>query len=165
MTKRSRFLSPLHKAVRQIELWFTSQLAGTDLSPQDAHLLTYLAAYAPCPVGDLVRVFDLRGSTATSVLDRLERLGLVERRPNPADRRSSLVSLTEKGSVTAAFVQSLLEKFESALSRRVSARATTGFYGVLAAISEATGVTVVRRNAVSPPSSRRAGARGRTGSS
>lgn len=33
----------------------------------------------------------------TSALDRLERKGLVERRPNPDDRRSTLVALTEEG--------------------------------------------------------------------
>ncbi len=33
----------------------------------------------------------------TSRLDRLERQGLVARRPNPEDRRGTLVGLTEKG--------------------------------------------------------------------
>lgn len=33
----------------------------------------------------------------TARLDRLERAGLVVRRPNPADRRGSLVALTERG--------------------------------------------------------------------
>ena len=33
----------------------------------------------------------------TARLDRLEKAGLVERRPNPADRRGTLVALTDKG--------------------------------------------------------------------
>jgi DNA-binding MarR family transcriptional regulator len=36
----------------------------------------------------------------TAVLDRLERKGLVERLPNPADRRGSLVRLTKTGRTT-----------------------------------------------------------------
>lgn len=35
--------------------------------------------------------------TMTSRLDRLERAGLIERRPNPEDGRGSVVALTEKG--------------------------------------------------------------------
>src|SRR3546814_515959 len=35
---------------------------------------------------------------ASKLVDRLEREGLVARRPNPADRRSSLVLLTDAGS-------------------------------------------------------------------
>ena len=33
----------------------------------------------------------------TDRLDRLEQAGLIERRPNPADRRGSLVALTKRG--------------------------------------------------------------------
>lgn len=33
----------------------------------------------------------------TNRLDRLERAGLIARKPNPEDRRSTMVSLTEKG--------------------------------------------------------------------
>jgi DNA-binding MarR family transcriptional regulator len=33
----------------------------------------------------------------TSRLDRLERVGLIERRPDPGDRRGVLVQLTEQG--------------------------------------------------------------------
>ena len=34
----------------------------------------------------------------TARIDRLEKAGLVERRPHPADRRATLVRLTDKGS-------------------------------------------------------------------
>jgi len=49
------------------------------------------------------RVQDVSGGigitvgAASKLVDRLERDGLVERRPNPSDRRSSLVVLTEAG--------------------------------------------------------------------
>ena len=91
MVKPLRFLSPLHKANRQVTVWFEEQMKGTGVIPQEAHLLSYLRSYSPCPVGEIVAVFDLRGSTATSVLDRLEKRGLIHRRMNPEDRRSFLV--------------------------------------------------------------------------
>jgi DNA-binding MarR family transcriptional regulator len=39
----------------------------------------------------VIAVFGLRGSIATSVLDRLEERALLARRPNPDDRRSFLL--------------------------------------------------------------------------
>jgi len=51
------------------------------------------------------RVQDVSGGigitvgAASKLVDRLERDGLVERRPNPSDRRSSLVVLTDAGEV------------------------------------------------------------------
>ncbi len=38
----------------------------------------------------------LANTTLTSMLDRMERAGLVERKPDPADRRSRLIALTDK---------------------------------------------------------------------
>jgi DNA-binding MarR family transcriptional regulator len=48
----------------------------------------------------MMRIRDLlmvHGSSVTYLVDRLEEAGLVERSVDPADRRVSLVSLTERG--------------------------------------------------------------------
>ncbi|MGE3588729.1 MAG: MarR family winged helix-turn-helix transcriptional regulator [Ilumatobacteraceae bacterium] len=46
---------------------------------------------------DLARQRMMTSGGMTAALDRLERKGLVERAPNPADRRGSLVRLTDEG--------------------------------------------------------------------
>ncbi len=38
----------------------------------------------------------LANTTLTSMLDRMEAAGLVERKPSPTDRRASLIALTDK---------------------------------------------------------------------
>lgn len=48
-------------------------------------------------MGDLVDATAQRPSTLTSVVDRLERRGLVRRELDPADRRSFRVQLTVDG--------------------------------------------------------------------
>jgi DNA-binding MarR family transcriptional regulator len=143
MPKPLRYLSPIHKASRQIGIWFESQLQDTGLAPQEGHLLTYLRSYAPCPVGELVTVFGLRGSTATSVLDRLEERGLVARRDNPDDRRSFLLELTAEGRRLAEHVQGFVEKLEAAIGRRVGESEEGGFKAVLSAIAAVTNVTIM----------------------
>jgi len=142
MPRPLRCLSPIHKASRQIGIWFERELAGTGLVPQEGHLLTYLRSYAPCPIGELVTVFGLRGSTATSVLDRLEERGLVARRDNPDDRRSFLLELTAEGRRLADHVQVFVEKLEAAIRRRVSQGEEDGFKAVMNAIAGATNVTI-----------------------
>ena len=91
------FLSPLHKASRQITMYLETRTQELGVSPLEGHVLTYLRKYAPAPVGELVRVFGLKQSTFTSLLDRLERSGLVRRERNPDDRRSLLVHITVQG--------------------------------------------------------------------
>lgn len=46
---------------------------------------------------ELARLRMMTSGGMTAALDRLERKGLIERVPNPADRRGSLVRLTETG--------------------------------------------------------------------
>ena len=47
----------------------------------------------------------LDGATLTGVLDRLEKGLLIERRPNPSDRRAILIVLTEKGKKMAITIK------------------------------------------------------------
>ena len=140
--KKRNFLSPMHKATRQIGLFFEERSAGSGLTPQEGHLLTYLRVYAPAPVGDLVRVFGMKGSTMTGTLDRLEGLGFVERRANPDDRRSFMVVLTARGRTQADATQRFVEETERAIARRVSEKDIDGFFAVMQAVEEVTGVTV-----------------------
>jgi len=140
--KKQNFLSPMHKATRQIGLHFERRAADSNLSPQEGHLLTYLRVYAPAPVGELVRIFGTKASTMTSMLDRLESLGLTERKLNPDDRRSFMVSLTAHGKSIAEDVQKFVEQTERDINKRVSKRDVEGFDAVMKAIAEVTGVTV-----------------------
>ena len=134
------YLSPLHRATRQIGLWFEQHLA--DMAGTEGHLLTYLVPYGPCPVSELVRVFGSKHSTMTSLLDRLEKRGFVERNDNPEDKRSYLIALTPKGRKAASRVNVLVEEIEREIGKRVSKRDLAGFQKVMEAVAEATGVTV-----------------------
>lgn len=115
------------------------------VSPLEGHVLTYLRKYAPAPVGELVRVFGLKQSTFTSLLDRLERDGLVRREPNPADRRSFLVHLTERGRGLTTRLNRLLERLEDDIRGRLRRAEAKGFQAVMAAVEDVTRVQVRER--------------------
>ena len=137
-----KFLSPLHKANRQVSLYFEEQMTGMELSPIEGHILSYLRSYAPCPISELVRVFGVKQSTLTSMLDRFEGQDLIGRELNPDDRRSFLVKITRRGQTRANKLQETVEDLERRLQGRVSDDDIQGFERVMAAIDDLTKVEV-----------------------
>jgi DNA-binding MarR family transcriptional regulator len=59
--------------------------------------LLVIGATPQCRVWDLARAVSITVGGASQAVDRLEARGLAVRRPNPADRRSSIVELTASG--------------------------------------------------------------------
>ena len=139
------FLSPLHKASRQITMYLETRTQELGVSPLEGHVLTYLRKYAPAPVGELVRVFGLKQSTFTSLLDRLERSGLVRRERNPDDRRSLLVHITVQGRELTTRLNRMLEKLEDDIRTRLRRGEVKGFHAVMAAVEDVTRVRVRER--------------------
>src|SRR6476620_9834494 len=73
-----------------------------------AQTLAVVAAVPDCRVFDVVRGLSITVGGASKTVDRLERNGLVARRPHPSDRRSSVIGLTRAGSTTHAEAQRLI---------------------------------------------------------
>ena len=66
------------------------------LTGAQARLLSLLSL-EPLPMRKLAQRLRCEPSNVTGIVDRLESRGLVERRPDPTDRRATLVTLTERG--------------------------------------------------------------------
>jgi MarR family transcriptional regulator, multiple antibiotic resistance protein MarR len=60
-------------------------------------LLRYVRDHPDARVADLASAFAIGVGTTSKIADRLEKEGWLERRPNPANRRSSLLALTPAG--------------------------------------------------------------------
>jgi DNA-binding MarR family transcriptional regulator len=86
------------------------ELAGLDLSAAETNVLACLAGGERPSVREVGAATAQRPSTLTGVLDRLERRKLVARRPNPADRRSTLVVPTAAGRAAAREVAAAFER-------------------------------------------------------
>jgi DNA-binding MarR family transcriptional regulator len=140
MTRRMTFsfLSPIHKATRQIGLFLEGPCAAEGVSPAEGHLLSYLRSYGPCPISALLLIFGLKASTATSMLQRMVDAGLVLRTASPTDRRSVLVRLTRRGGAAADRLRRTLVSLEAAIRSRLDEREIDGFRAVMNAIQEVT---------------------------
>jgi len=91
------------------------QEARTGLSPSLLMALASIEREGPLTPSELAARERIQRPTATRILARLEEAGLVSRAPDPADRRSSLVSATADG-------RALLEESRTRKDAFLSAR-------------------------------------------
>jgi DNA-binding MarR family transcriptional regulator len=76
---------------------FAEQLAPLGLEPRNFGMLTRLAANEGKSQQAIGEMMGLNATRMVFLVDELEQRGLVERRRNPADRRSHALYLTEEG--------------------------------------------------------------------
>src|SRR5215208_6598788 len=82
------------------------QEAGAELSPSQTAALATIERHGPLTPSELATRERVQRPTVTRVLARLEEAGLIERAADPADRRSSLVSISLAGRELLAAIRS-----------------------------------------------------------
>jgi DNA-binding MarR family transcriptional regulator len=90
---------------RQLRHQTLRTLAPWDVTPSQARALGVLARHGPMRLGTLSEHLRVAPRSATEVVDALEQAKLVERRPDPDDRRATLVALTSRGEEVAAGIR------------------------------------------------------------
>jgi DNA-binding MarR family transcriptional regulator len=73
------------------------QTSDSDLSPTQSAVLATLANHGPVTLGELAELERVASPTITKVTGILQERGLVEKVPDPADRRFVRVELTPEG--------------------------------------------------------------------
>ena len=81
------------------QLRHTSQetLAPWDITPSQFRALRMLTRHGEMRLSELSDHLHIAARSATEVVDALETRGLVKRRPDPGDRRATLVEMTGHG--------------------------------------------------------------------
>ena len=72
-------------------------VAHLGVTASQALILNFLGEEDRIPARSLGKKVQITSATMTGILDRLEKMALVERQPHPEDRRAILVCLTAKG--------------------------------------------------------------------
>lgn len=83
----------------------TEALAPYDVSPSQSRAIGVLARHGEMRPGELARHLRIAPRSATEVVDDLESRALVERSPDPHDRRATIVRLTGGGTEVADAVR------------------------------------------------------------
>jgi DNA-binding MarR family transcriptional regulator len=122
----SRFLFSL-----QDELFERLAAAGyDDLLPRHGSVLAYLDEDG-VRATELARLSGRHKQIVGRIVDELEELGYVERRPDPTDRRAKLIFPTERGLDQVRLGDEIIADIEARHSREVGGRTYSQFRDVL----------------------------------
>jgi DNA-binding MarR family transcriptional regulator len=106
-----------------------------DLHPRHGAVLAYLT-----PDGvratELSRLSGQHKQVIGTMIDELESLGYVERRPDPADRRAKLICPTGRGLDQMRAADAIMSEIQETHARRVGQEAFARFKAVLADVTE-----------------------------
>ena len=97
-------------------------LREVGLHPGQELLIMHLWDTGPQRQADLATVFDTDSASMTRTVQRLERAGFVRRRPDPHDRRATLVETTPASLALRARVENLWSDLEAATTGAMTER-------------------------------------------
>ena len=122
----------------ETELWNAVDArlrAEHDLPLHRFEPMQIIAATPDCRVYDIAGALSLTTGGVSKIIDAIEASGHCKRRPNPGDRRSSIIELTPAGKrllakATRTFEAELEERLGSALSDRALRALGTALTGL-----------------------------------
>ena len=94
MTEHDQILVALRRITRAIDLQSKRLLKETGLTAPQLVVLRALEREGPLPPSKIADRVSLSPATVTTIVERLTRLGLVERRTHPTDGRAKCITLT-----------------------------------------------------------------------
>jgi DNA-binding MarR family transcriptional regulator len=92
-----------------------------DIRPSAANVFPFVPPEG-ITISELAEHARVRKQTMAQAVDQLERTGYVERRPNPKDRRSQLVRLTDRGRSVPPVTHAAAERVEQRWSQLTSTK-------------------------------------------
>jgi DNA-binding MarR family transcriptional regulator len=116
---------------------FAARLAPLGLEPRQFGVLSRLASNEGKTQQTIAKLLGLNATRMVFLVDELERLGLVERRRNPADRRSHSLYLTDNGRQMLARAQAVALAHEDDLGAPLTQRQHRELTNLLRKLAEA----------------------------
>ena len=121
------------------QLW-RERMAGLGLDPRHVVLLRMVAAEEGRSQLALGQQMRLPPSRMVAFVDELEELGLLERRPNSADRRVRALYVTDKGAQVLEAVMEVSAEHERQLTRGLSAAEVKELKRLLSRVADEQGL-------------------------
>ena len=116
------FLSLKHACARVTKLAAATAQAHTGLHGAQAPALLMLSIHGGRKISELARDLEIGKPAATTLVNRMEKAGLVKRRPDKDDARASVIELAGRGRCIADDVAIMIGNFDAALIEGFSAR-------------------------------------------
>lgn len=105
-------------------------------NPTRIAFLALIAEQDATRSADLIRVFQLAPRTVTEAIDGLEGEGLIERRPDPSDRRAKILHLTKAGAALLESVAPERDGFVERMLETLTPEEAAQFASLLSRVSQ-----------------------------
>jgi DNA-binding MarR family transcriptional regulator len=125
-------IETLNKRLKQFH---GKTLREAHLTPAQYFILSLLEEKDQRPFKELAELMSCTRATITGIVDTMEKKGLVSRGPNPEDRRSLLVILTDKGRLLLKNTPELQETFASCCFDVLPSKEVEQLYALLRKLS------------------------------
>lgn len=119
---------------------FGERLAALELTPPDTGILRLLRMAAGISQQELSAKLQIHPSRLVGILDNLEKRKLVERKPNPTDRRLYSLHLTKNGGETLEKIGKIAREHQDALLAALSTDERQQLTGMLHKIADQQGL-------------------------
>jgi DNA-binding MarR family transcriptional regulator len=119
---------------------FAERLSVLELSPPDAGILRLLRMSSGISQQELSGRLGIHPSRLVAILDNLERRELVERRPNPDDRRLYSLHLTKDGGEMLNRIGKVAREHQDALLAALGAEERVQLGGLLQKVADQQGL-------------------------
>ncbi|MGA7315598.1 MAG: MarR family transcriptional regulator [Silvibacterium sp.] len=120
---------------------FAERMSVLQLSPADVGILRLLRTAAGISQQELSASLQIHPSRLVAILDNLERLELVERKPNPADRRLYSLHLTKTGGETLQRIGKVAREHQDTLLAALSSEERSILTEMLLKVADEQGLT------------------------
>ncbi len=124
------------RVMRRVYDHYEKRLSPFSLTPPQYFVFNALWMGDGISIGKLGERVSLDTSTLTGIVDRMERNGYVERKPNPDDRRSVLVFLTAKAREVGPRILKFADELDATLRHPFSKGEMDTFERVLRSLAE-----------------------------
>lgn len=108
----------LRSLAHQMKNYADRRLDNFGITQEQSHTLGYIYRHQEKGISqkDIMKTFDRKGSTVSSILKNLEKRDLVYRKVNPEDTRSKILKLTDEG---ITLVESFTKVFDEIEERMI----------------------------------------------
>ncbi|MCW2702536.1 MAG: Bacterial regulatory protein MarR [Blastococcus sp.] len=126
----------LMRAARTLRRRWRAVLAPWDLSPHQARALGVVGERDGVRLSDLAEALHIAPRSATEVADGLQERGLVERTPDPGDRRAVILRPTDEGRRVRAEIDAARTADSAELFARLPAADRTALARILRTLAD-----------------------------
>lgn len=118
--------------------FWTKKVEHLGVTASQAMVLNFLGEEDRILSRVLRQKLQVTSATMTGILDRLEKIGLLERQPHPDDRRAILVCLTDKGACYAKDINRIMVIANGEFMKRFDPEDSRVFRRMLMQVQEKT---------------------------